>query len=266
MLDTMLDTTASPVLAPVLICLFGRFRLLRCGATIPVRSGGRTEALLSCLALRNENGMRRDALLDAVWPESDLVRAKQSLTTLLGGLRRRLGSALAGASPVLYAEGGYALNSAAGVAVDVALFDALALEGERSMRVSDVAGAMRYWRQAIGLYQGDVCVGSDVHAMIERERLRALQLTLLRRLAEHCMQEGEHHEALRHARQLLRRDPCREDAHRLVMRCHVRLGERAQALRQYRVCRHFLEHEFDALPEPSTEALFAQIRLDPASV
>jgi hypothetical protein len=50
------------------------------------------------------------------------------------------------------------------------------------------------------------------------------------------------------------------------MRCHVRLGERAQALRQYRVCRQILEREFGALPEPSTQALFAQIRLDPGSV
>jgi DNA-binding SARP family transcriptional activator len=102
--------------------------------------------------------MRRDALLDAVWPESDLVRAKQSLTTLLGGLRRLLGSALAGASPVIYAEGGYALNSAAGVAVDVAQFDALTVEGEHSMRVNDVAGAIRSWKQAVGLYEDDIYV------------------------------------------------------------------------------------------------------------
>ena len=266
MLDTMLNTKAAPVLAPVLICLFGRFRLFRCGATIPVRTGGKTEALLSCLALRNESGMRRDALLDAVWPESDLVRARQSLTTLVGSLRRLLGGALAGASPVLYGDGGYALNTAAGVAVDVARFDTLAVEGELLMRASDVAGAMRSWMQAVSLYQGDICVGGDVHAIIERERLRALQLTLLARLADHCLEEGKHYEALRHARQLLRHDPCREDAHRLVMRCHVSLGERAQALRQYWVCRQVLEREFSALPEPSTEALFAQIRLDPASV
>jgi DNA-binding SARP family transcriptional activator len=210
--------------------------------------------------------MRRDALLDAVWPESDLVRAAQSLTTLVSSLRRVLGSALAGASPVLYVQGGYALNFAAGVTVDVAQFDALAVEGEHSMRAGDVVEAMRSWKQAVSLYQGDVCIGGGVHAIMERERLRALQLMLLARLANHSLQGGDHHEALRHARQLLRYDPCREDAHRLVMRCHVRLGERAQALRQYRVCCHVLEREFDMPPEPSTEALFAQIRLDPASV
>jgi two-component SAPR family response regulator len=150
--------------------------------------------------------------------------------------------------------------------VDVARFDALAVEGDRSMHAGDVAGAMRSWKEAVGLYRGDICVEGDVHAIIERERLRALELTLLARLADHCLQAGKHHEALQYARHLLSQDPCREDAHRVVMRCHVRLEERAQALRQYRVCRQILEREFSVLPEPSTEALLARIRLDPASV
>jgi two-component SAPR family response regulator len=163
-------------------------------------------------------------------------------------------------------RGGYALNSAAGVAVDVGRFDALVVEGDRLRRARDVAGAMRSWNEAVGLYQGDICVGGDVHAIIERERLRALQLTLLAHLADHYLQEGEHHEALHHARHLLRHDPCREDAHRIVMRCHVRLVERAQAFRQYAACRQVLQREFGALPEPSTEALIAQIRCDPGIV
>jgi hypothetical protein len=50
------------------------------------------------------------------------------------------------------------------------------------------------------------------------------------------------------------------------MRCHVRRGERAQALRQYRLCESVLRSEFETDPEPATKALFEQIRLDPDSV
>jgi hypothetical protein len=50
------------------------------------------------------------------------------------------------------------------------------------------------------------------------------------------------------------------------MRCHVRRGERAQAMRQYRICCSILQDEFDALPEPATQLLYQQIRLDPASL
>jgi hypothetical protein len=52
----------------------------------------------------------------------------------------------------------------------------------------------------------------------------------------------------------------------MAMRCHVRLGERAQALRQYQVCHEVLEREFDARPEAATDLLFEAVRLDPDSV
>jgi DNA-binding SARP family transcriptional activator len=262
----MLGSMTAPMSNPVLICLFGSFRLFREGVAVPVRNGGKTQALLSYLALRDGHPMPRDTLLDALWPETDLPRAAQSLSTLVHALRQRLAGSLAGAPPVLHAEGAYALNLDAGVAVDIAHFDALAAAGERSLLAGDRAAAVRSWKLAIGLYRGDLSVGADVHAIVERERLRALNLTLLARVADHHLQEGEHHQVLHYARRLLQHDPCREDAHRLVMCCHVRLGERAQALRQYRICRQILEREFGAPPEPSTEALFERVRLDPASV
>jgi len=65
---------------------------------------------------------------------------------------------------------------------------------------------------------------------------------------------------------VLQHDPCREDAHRLIMRCYLRRDQRAQALHQFRVCQSILSAEFDAAPEPVTVALFEQIRLDPAGV
>lgn len=259
-------STAGPVADPVLICLFGSFRLFRLGVTVPVRSGGKTESLLSCLALRDGHRVPKDTIMDLLWPEADLSRAARSLTTLVHDVRRLLASALAGASPVLYAEGSYALNADAGVAVDVDRFDALAATGERSMLAGDPEEAIRSWREAVRLYRGDISAGPGVHAIIERERLRALYLTLLARLADQALGARQHAEALGYARRLLRHDPCREDAHRVVMRCHVRLGERAQALRQYAVCRQILHREFGVPPEPSTDALFARVRLDPASV
>jgi DNA-binding SARP family transcriptional activator len=45
------------------------------------------------------------------------------------------------------------------------------------------------------------------------------------------------------------------------MRIRVRRGERAQALRQYRVCEHVLRSEFNAAPEALTRDLFEQIRV-----
>jgi DNA-binding SARP family transcriptional activator len=65
---------------------------------------------------------------------------------------------------------------------------------------------------------------------------------------------------------LLADDPCREDAHRLAMRCYMQRGQRAMALHQYHVCVDILRMEFDASPEAATTALFDQIRLQPESI
>jgi len=50
------------------------------------------------------------------------------------------------------------------------------------------------------------------------------------------------------------------------MRCYVRVGQRAQALRQYRICREVLALEFDARPEESTEELYRLVRTEPGRV
>jgi len=252
---------------PVLICLLGSFRVLKAGASVPVRSGGKSAMLLSSLALRDRHGASRESLIETLWPDADVARSGHALNSLISALRKLLSDVLAGASPIIYRGGTYELNIDAGVGVDIVHFDNLARTAERQLREGDMTAAVRSWRQAVALYRGDVCsVDDGVRTIMQRERLRALYLSLLGRLADRSFRERDYAAALGYALRLLSHDPCREDAHRLTMRCHVRLGERAQALRQYRVCEQILASEFEARPEPTTYALFEQVRLDPAGV
>jgi DNA-binding SARP family transcriptional activator len=78
----------------------------------------------------------------------------------------------------------------------------------------------------------------------------------LARLADYFYLVADYPACLQYANRLLENDACREDAHRLLMRCLVRQGERAQALRQYRLCMHILHAEFDTVPERDTTRLF----------
>jgi DNA-binding SARP family transcriptional activator len=221
--------------------------------------------LLSVLALRGHRRVSRETLLNQVWPDAEPDLSAQALNSLLHSLRKLLASALNGASPVLYQQGAYQLNHDAGVSVDFDRFDELADAGEGLEDQSDHRTIMAYER-AISLYGGDLQAGDHQAAIVERERLRARYLTLLVRCASFYYAERNIDAALRLALRLIEHDPCREDAHRLVMRCHVQRGERAQALRQYRLCAQLLRTEFDVAPEPATEALYAQIRLQPGSI
>jgi DNA-binding SARP family transcriptional activator len=251
---------------PVLIGLFGGFRLLRSGRSVALRAGGKSELLLSALALRDSFRAPRDHLLDVLWPEREPARAAQSLNTLVYDLHRLLGGELRGATPIVYAEACYRLHSEAGVGVDLACFDALVATGERLARAGDVAASMNAFRSALALYRGDIAASDDLRDVVQRERFRAVHLTLLAHLADHHFRRAEYATALGYSLRLLQSDPCREDAHRVAMRCHVRQGARAQALRQYRLCEEILRREFDAVPEPATVELFNRVRLHPALV
>lgn len=242
----------------VLICLLGNFRVLAAGKLLPLR-GVKAESLLCSLALREHHSIPRETLLDTLWPRTEHSLAGQSLNTLVYSLHKLLKTCLGGAAPVLHENGSYRLNTEAGVEVDVAAFEKWAKAGDQEAQSGNLNASVLARTHAVHLYTGDLSVVADVQTIVERERLRALYLTLLARLADGCYTTGDYSACLEYASQLLKRDPCREDAHRLVMRCHIQVGERAQALRQYRLCEQVLRTEFDTIPEQATQSLFDQI-------
>ncbi len=260
------DGSAWQTSAPVTVCLLGNFRLFKGNQPIAVRNNGKMEALLCTLALRGEQGIPRDQLLQAIWPESDnSTLAGQALHSLVHYLHKSLGGII-GAAPILHVDGYYCLNTQSGIAVDVGQFEALINAANRDWRAGKYPSAVELYRHALDLYRGDLCSSTTIHALVERERLRALHLTVLARVADFYFADEDYAGCLDYASRLLRFDPCREDAHRFMMRCYVRLGERAQALRQYRLCAAVLQAEFEATPELATTALFHSIQSDPGSV
>jgi DNA-binding SARP family transcriptional activator len=253
-------------LAPVRVCLLGSFRVLAQGVPLPMRPGGKVEQLIGGLALSARTGASREELLWMVWPDCDAALAGQSLNSLVYSLRKRLGDALGHRPPIVERDGRYRLNLEEGVGIDVLEFDAAVARADVSARAGDSTSAIDSYRAALDLYAGDLVIGLAVAHLVERERLRAQFLGACARLADHHFEIGQYDRALENALRLLAHDPCREDAHRMAMRCYVRLGVRAQAVRQYRVCQRILADEFDAPPEEATDRLFELVRLQPGRV
>src|SRR5690349_14796483 len=209
---------------PVLIGLLGNFRLFERGQPMTSYSGGKIEALLGYLGLQHGRRVPREKLLSLLWPDNEPSQARRSLNTLISNLHKLLGPALGGAAPVVYEEGYYRLNSEAGVSVDIDCFNALVNQGDQHRRAGDHDAAAICYRRALSLYRGDLGVVTDTYAIVERERLRKSSLSLLAYLADYHYQTTEYTTCLEYAWRLLGHDPCREDAHRLVMRCYVQFG------------------------------------------
>jgi DNA-binding SARP family transcriptional activator len=250
--------------APLVIYLFGGLRVLQQGE--PVTVGSKAALLLCLLARRHGTTVPRETIVSELWPDQDFKLAGRSLNTLVWSLRRRLGGVLGGAPPILQVGGMYRLNTEAGVTADTALFEALADAGAASAREGAQDAACEAYERAVALYRGDLYLGADPNAecIIAREQLRARFQELLAHLASYRYERGDVAGCLDAAQQLLGTDPCREDMHRLIMRCYVARGERSRALHQFRLCAALLRAEFDVEPEADTITLYQGIRLGPA--
>jgi len=259
------DLEASENKWPILVCLLGDFCILKGNYPLMLH-GDKTATLVQLLALRKGKIVSREALLDTLWPGRTTALAGQSLNSLIYSLRKTVKGSVLEGGLILQQGGAYRLNTSAGVGVDIALFDNLVQSGHQARAAGEISFSNTCFIQAIRLYRGDLRIGSDINCAIERERLRASFLTVLAQMADTSFAAGDYALAISYAQRILERDPCREDAHRQVMRCFVRQGQRAQAFRQYELCVSALRLEFDVEPEPQTIQLFEQIRLDPTSV
>src|ERR1044071_3839460 len=115
--DQDLIGTAAPARSPLLICVLGNFQLLHGGQPVVVPSPGKAQACLSMLALRYRQPVRRESILESLWPNTNGTLAGESLNSLVYSLHKQLGPYLGGAPLVVHISGTYRLNQEAGVAI-----------------------------------------------------------------------------------------------------------------------------------------------------
>jgi DNA-binding SARP family transcriptional activator len=248
---------------PVLICLLGGFRIFKAGEPIFLHNASKTKSLLISLALSKNRQISRDTLLQSIWPDTATNLASQALSSLIHSLRELFKDKIGDQPPILNLDGGYRLNFDAGIGVDMYWFETLVSTGEQQERSGNLVAAIDTYKSAITLYEGDLCEIRDSQALMVAEAMRAHYLTLLSRLADFYYDRSEISRCLEYTNQLLVHDPCREDAHRLAMRCYVKQGNRSQALRQYTICKRILLAEFETVPEAASTELYDRIRSTP---
>lgn len=92
--------------------------------------------------------------------------------------------------------------------------------------------------------------------LIERQRLFNAYTSVVLKLGELYLEQGDAQSALTCAQQLLQEDPCFEEAHRLAMQAYAAMGNRAAVVRQYDYCRRVLSEELNTAPSLQTQSLF----------
>jgi DNA-binding SARP family transcriptional activator len=252
----------SPPAGPVLtVHLLGQLKVRLDDVAVDDWPSGRGRSLFKYLVTHRDPWPQREMLMDAFWPDAPPPAARNSLNVAVHGLRRAL---RAGADvPVVVLEGGaYQLHQRLGLWLDVDEFERHAAAGRRQEAAGELAEAAAEYERAVALYQGDFLADDPYEdwAGLLREQLLLSYLDVLDRLSALSFGQHRYGACIALCRLLVQRDPCREDAHRRLMRCFTRQGQPHLALRQYHACVEALDQELGADPDPATTALARQIR------
>ena len=235
-----------------------RIRLFGCPAVS--RDGGgwlrqttrSADRLLGYLALNGERPHAREKLAELLWEDAPPERARNALKTTLWRLRQSLEPCEADRGRFLKIgrAGEIGLNFSSDLWCDAHEF-VFALHGPDPGKLRDSVLAV----------EGELLEGFyDDWIIAERERLDNARFGALLQLMTMSTEAGAYEEALNYGRRILDRDPLRESVHRRMIRLHLRLGQRTQALRQYDSCITAIRNELGLEPMPETRALYAQIR------
>ena len=230
------------------IHLFGPLRLLVDDAPWKFAAPPKAAPLLAYLLLhRGEQPLAREALAFTLWPDDPEPGARANLRRHLHQLQRALPPAPADRPWLISEATTIQWNPAADYWLDVAEFE----------RLSQTEAATA---EAAPLYTGDLLENVyDDWLFYERERLRDLYFAGLTSLVLQGRAARNYPEALAYARQLLARDPLREDTVRQVLALRYESGDRAGAIQEYERFTRRLKEELAVDPMPETAAWFEAI-------
>ena len=263
-----LDSPPDPGLRPdqpaghlLTVHLLGQLKVRLDEQAVDDWPSGRGRSLFKYLVTHRDPWPRREMLMEAFWPEAAPAAARNSLNVAVHGLRRAF-RATAQVPVVVLEDGSYRLGPQLRLWLDVDEFELHVASGRRLEAAGDLAGAAAGYERALALYQDDFLADDPYEdwPVTLREHLLLAYLDVLDRLSGLYFGQHQYGACVALSRLLVQRDPCREDAHRRLMRCFTRQGQPHLALRQYQACADALHQDLGVDPDPATVALAQQIR------
>jgi DNA-binding SARP family transcriptional activator len=214
------------------------------------------KTLTKILAAHPKHSLHREQILDVLWPGADTESARNSLGKALYAARRALEPQLPRRqnSTFLRLEDAMLVLDTEHVTVDADRFEQLAQEALRRQEVSAL-------ESTLAVYRGDL-LPEDLYAdwcAERRNHLAELHVRVLLALADELEQRGAFNESAGRLREVLQKDPTREEVHRHLMRLYAEMGTSDQAVRQFHRCETALRQELDLAPQHETALLYHDI-------
>lgn len=240
--------------------LLGQFEFVVEGEPVQHWRGKRGRMVLAFLLLHRAKPLTRDELGGAFWPDAEPEVVRNRLHVALHGLRKDL-RRICQDPIVVHSQRGFSLNPGIDLWLDVEGFDE-ALRLAKKEQADNQEAALKSYEAALQLYRGELLEDAPFEewALVRREQIRLQHLDALDQLARLRFAAGQYADCLDTCQHLIPGDLCREDIHRLMMRCYTRLNQPHLALHQYHQCERLLNDELGMEPAAATRHLYEQIK------
>jgi len=243
---------------------FGEFRTTIAGRQIRHWASRKGKSILAFLLYNDSKPIFREALLEMFWPKVFPESARNCLNVTIHHIRQKIQGTGIRKDVVLFSNDCYLINPELRISSDVRRFLSH-WNRSRFLQSDNRPGpAVSELELAASIYQGDfiqdeVC---EEWVLPQREKLREVYLEALENLSRIYSLNGKPKTAIEICSSILEKDDCREKVHRRLMLCYHRVGNRDQALRQFRKCSQILKRELEVKPSSKTIELYKKIRED----
>ncbi|MGH2373701.1 MAG: BTAD domain-containing putative transcriptional regulator [bacterium] len=245
--------------------LLGRFEVVRNGEGIEDRAWKtqKVKTLCKYLLMHRTRGVHQEQLSDLLWPNAGARAGAVNLKTAVKHLRQVLEPLQEGTRSHFVQRDREMIRLVVPERcwVDVDEYDRLLADARRDEAAGTTATtAITALEQAVALYRGDLLEEDlyDDWLALERERRREMHIGTLEELAHLYERRKDYRRAIDTLQRVLALDRLREATYRAVIRCHLLRGDRAGAVRIYRLCEQLLREELGVPPQPETTALIEQ--------
>ncbi|MDQ1440488.1 MAG: hypothetical protein QOG97_716 [Acidimicrobiaceae bacterium] len=243
---TQADQAAGPLasltthrVATLTIRTLGRFEVILDGVPVGPSAWQSRKArdLLKVLVSMHGRPVTREVLMDTLWPDEDAVKLSNRLSVALATARGVLDPERRHpANHYLAADAASVRLDLSHLQVDVESFLADAAAGLRLLKEGSTEEAVEVLVEADAAYAGEFLEEDPYEdwAVYRREEARATYIGVVRTLAHHATDVGDHDSAVRYYLRLLERDPFDEDGHLALVATLESAGRHGEARRRYR--------------------------------
>ncbi len=252
------------------VYLFGKFRVFLGDQEISDKRWKSKKALMIFKYLlyhRRKGYLKKDVLMELLWPEDDPVKTAKRFHVALASLRKTLEPKINRGTPSAYISrsgDAYRIDIGDKGYVDI---DNFKKESKLAIDVANPEQSIAHYLNAVSIYCGDF-LEEDIYVQWcdeGRERFKEQYLQLLEEIIKYYHVKKSYKTCIYYANKYLKTDIYAENIYQLLMIYYSRIGNNATVTKIFKKCKDNIVKGLDCPVSKETEKLYHELTSDSGS-